>query len=945
MRNIYKAIRVSLVGFIFTLTACSPLKPGHSQWQNIAATGQPTARHEAAFAAYGQQLYLMGGRRINPTDVFDIATASWTQKSKPPVEIHHFQPVVKGDAIYIVGAMTGSWPHETPLDKVLVYYPKRDEYQFTHTIPEHRRRGGAGAVLHDGKIYIVGGIVNGHMNGYKPWLDRYDPTTGQWQTLDDAPNARDHFQAVVANNKLYALAGRTTSKATEQDMALTIAHGNVYDFAKAAWEPVTNTLKLPTLRAGNAAFNWGDNVVIVGGESDTQEPAFAETQAYNTTTQTWSRWANLKQGRHGTGVAIVDGYAYMASGAGKRGGGPELTSIERLALPPIQPHSAITSTQPPATRVVAPTPTIQQWHTHTLNFTGPDTSEQAQDNPFLNYRLRVDFTNGDTHIRIRGFYAADGKAAKTSATSGNIWQVKFTPPSMGQWKYQATLEHGNNIALANDDVQGTAIALEHPQGQFNVTRSDKEAPDFRAYGRLGIKDSQFYFAATERYWLKAGSNSPENLLAYQGFDGTYRLQASNREGEAKANTQLHQFTPHIQDWQTGDLVWKDGQGKGLVGLFNYLSAQGMNASYFLTMNINGDGNDVWPYTAPTQFERFDVSRLAQWEQLFQHMQAKGILLHLVTQETENERLLDDGDTGPLRQLYYREMIARFGHHLGLVWNLGEENGPAEWSPPAQNDAQRKAMAKFIKRNDPYKHPVLLHTHSEDLNRTDLLTALLGDEHLDGLSLQEADPTKTAHTIQAWKQKSQAAGHPWLITMDEIGPWYTGAASDQETPQHPALIKDVLWGSLLAGAAGIEWYFGAKTQENDLTAENLRLRHDLWQYTRIAHTFYTQHIPWWATTPAHAKVLSPTGALAAEQPGKLLVAFIPQTATAQTATTTLDLSHFNGTVSVQWFNPLSGGDLIDAGTLTPASNKPTEIPIPIKQLSAQGGVVLIKTIKD
>ena len=195
------------------------------------------------------------------------------------------------------------------------------------------------------------------------------------------------------------------------------------------------------------------------------------------------------------------------------------------------------------------------------------------------------------------------------------------------------------------------------------------------------------------------------------------------------------------------------------------------------MNIMGDGKDVWPYVNPSDFTRFDVSRLEQWEIVFQHMQSKGILLHVVLQETENETLLDKGETGPLRQLYYRELIARFAHHNALVWNLGEENGPASWSPVGQNTAQRKAMATFLKKNDPYQHPVLLHTHSHDPLRSDILSDLLGFEYLDGLSLQQ-DKREHADSIMAvWRAQSTDSGHEWLITMDEIGMWYTGALTD------------------------------------------------------------------------------------------------------------------------------------------------------------------------
>jgi len=49
-------------------------------------------------------------------------------------------------------------------------------------------------------------------------------------------------------------------------------------------------------------------------------------------------------------------------------------------------------------------------------------------------------------------------------------------------------------------------------------------------------------------------------------------------------------------------------------------------------------------------------------------------LHFKTQECEIVNLLDNGELGPQRKLYYRELIARFGHHLALNWNLGEEVG-------------------------------------------------------------------------------------------------------------------------------------------------------------------------------------------------------------------------------------------------------------------------------
>lgn len=252
----------------------------------------------------------------------------------------------------------------------------------------------------------------------------------------------------------------------------------------------------------------------------------------------------------------------------------------------------------------------------------------------------------------------------------------------------------------------------------------------------------------------------------------------------------------------------------------------MNAVYFLTLNIDGDGKDVWPYLTHTDRDRFDCSRLDQWEIVFQHMQHLGIALHIVTQETENERLLDGGFTGRERRLYYRELIARFGHHLALIWNLGEENGPADFSPHGQTSAQQKSMADYLASTDPYGHPVVLHTHSTIAGKDEVLTPLLGHSSLDGLSVQMDNPLCVHSEILHWRQLSHDSGKPWVITMDEIGPWHTGAGPDADDPTHDELRHRVLWGALMAGASGVEWYFGAHFAHNDLSAEDWRSRDTL-----------------------------------------------------------------------------------------------------------------------
>lgn len=325
--------RRSLALFAGVLLLDPSISLGWESWETIQSIGRPQARHEAAFVGFEDKMYLIGGRRINPVDVFDPSNNRWTAKSSTPIELHHFQAVVFGDRIYLMGAMTGPYPNEKPLEKVVAYQPKTDKFEMLHTIPVNRRRGGAGAVVYKDKIYLAGGITNGHIDGFQPWLDEYDPKTGSWKTLPDAPRARDHFQAVVIGDRLYAPAGRTTSQATKEVFNLTVETVDIFDFNAGRWMPPEECPKIPTPRAGNMAIAVDGKLIVGGGESMRQRTAHNEVDVYDPTTMKWTKWPALIRGRHGSGFVRVGDHLFTASGCGNRGGNPELESIERLPLP------------------------------------------------------------------------------------------------------------------------------------------------------------------------------------------------------------------------------------------------------------------------------------------------------------------------------------------------------------------------------------------------------------------------------------------------------------------------------------------------------------------------------------------------------------------------------------------------------------------------------------
>ncbi len=298
------------------------------RWTSIKASGEVTGRHENAFVKFNDKFYLLGGRKINPVNVFDPKTNTWETKKKTPFEFHHFQPVVYKDAIYIVGAMTGGYPKERPLENIWIYYPIKDSWEKGPEIPKAIRRGGAGAVLYKDKIYLVCGIEFGHTSGTNNNFDSYDLKTGEWERLTKAPNIRDHFSAIIVNEKLYCIGGRNTSIHYDGNFegffSATMPYVDVYDFSTQKWQTLKATLPVPTAAGG--VVNIEDKILYIGGEGS-QSQAYNNTQCLDVNSGKWEQLAPLNIGRHGSSAIRYNNDIYMAAGSQYKGGG-NMGSIE-----------------------------------------------------------------------------------------------------------------------------------------------------------------------------------------------------------------------------------------------------------------------------------------------------------------------------------------------------------------------------------------------------------------------------------------------------------------------------------------------------------------------------------------------------------------------------------------------------------------------------------------
>jgi hypothetical protein len=311
----------------FFLTLSSPILAQDS-WTRVQPKTEATPRHENSFVACNGNLYSLGGRGQRPVEEYDLASNTWTKVADAPMEIHHFQAISYLNEIWVVGALTGGYPHETPIPNILIFNPETKKWREGPALPKDRLRGSAGVFVRNDKIYMVCGIQDGHWDGFVSWFDELDPKTGKWTPLPDAPRARDHISAALVDDQLYLAGGRTSNAKINRVIDTTIKEIDSFDFNTKTWTTLDTVL--PTERAGNSNLGIGSYLIVMNGESGAQIPAHAEVEILDTKSKIWISLPNLNQGRHGTGAAFLDGKIYVQAGSANRGGGPEISSIEFL---------------------------------------------------------------------------------------------------------------------------------------------------------------------------------------------------------------------------------------------------------------------------------------------------------------------------------------------------------------------------------------------------------------------------------------------------------------------------------------------------------------------------------------------------------------------------------------------------------------------------------------
>jgi len=165
------------------------------------------------------------------------------------------------------------------------------------TMPE--ARGRFALVATGTTLYVVGGETTGGVTGS---LAIYDVETDSWREGAPKPTAAANLAAVVYEDQIYALGGRT--QAGEP-----IALVEVYDPAADSW---AEGVALPRPMMAHAAVAVGGRILVFGGSDGAAYAGFAWARGAGE--GRWRMRPSLPTPRGFMGAAVMDGRVYLVGG-------------------------------------------------------------------------------------------------------------------------------------------------------------------------------------------------------------------------------------------------------------------------------------------------------------------------------------------------------------------------------------------------------------------------------------------------------------------------------------------------------------------------------------------------------------------------------------------------------------------------------------------------------
>lgn len=262
-------------------------------WGTAPKLPGPRSAHAVLVAA--GKIYVLGGPGSNRVDAFD--GHAWKSATRLPEGIVNAPVAVAiGRKIYVLGGFLGST--NLPTDHVWIFDTTARRWSEGPPLPAPR--GGAAAVVLDGRIHVLGGGNNESTLALHSVLD---PSTGTWSEAAPLPRAEGSPAAVVRDGKILAIGGRSGFS----------DHGSTYVYlpAKDKW---TKGPGIPP-RGTAGATVWHDSIYLFGGESQKKAAVLNDVFKLGPRAKAWERVGVMPVARNYARAVVYRRRIYVVGGS------------------------------------------------------------------------------------------------------------------------------------------------------------------------------------------------------------------------------------------------------------------------------------------------------------------------------------------------------------------------------------------------------------------------------------------------------------------------------------------------------------------------------------------------------------------------------------------------------------------------------------------------------
>jgi outer membrane protein assembly factor BamB len=233
--------------------------PDSDNWSSRAP--MPTARCALAVASVDNKIFAIGGCASNSggtyqeNEEYDPSTDNWTTKASKPTSRNWISAAVVSGKIYVFGGSDNNGWYD---DTTEVYDPATDNW--TTKTPSPNARGNYGIGVVNSRIYLIGGMNTTFSS--MTLNEEYDLTTDNWTTKAPMPTALNGIAIAVVNNRIYAIGGATDANPWTNNLNIV----EKYDPTTDTW---TSVQPLQTARSCLRAEAVGRSIYAIGGWNGT----------------------------------------------------------------------------------------------------------------------------------------------------------------------------------------------------------------------------------------------------------------------------------------------------------------------------------------------------------------------------------------------------------------------------------------------------------------------------------------------------------------------------------------------------------------------------------------------------------------------------------------------------------------------------------------------------